>query len=123
MNLKEIIIKSVKNLDDCVENYLLLNRFVLAVSLKLPYVHDYYTQRIKDIPIHFKPTFLFYDNHRYACPNCGKKFFEPSSLVSKYARRFSRLTHLVIHELRNLTSQKDVAKRTNIPRNFCFLEK
>lgn len=117
LNLKEVIVKSVKNLDDCVEIFVELpisHQICPCCGTKTSYVHDYYTQRIKDIPIHFKPTILIYHKRRYACPHCGKKFFEHSNLVSKYARRTSRLTQLVIHELRNLTSQKDVAKRTNV---------
>lgn len=83
-------------------------------SAKTSKVHDYYTQTIKDIPIYFKPTKLIYRKRRYECPNCHKSFFEDCDLLAKYARRTSRLSGFVINELRNLTSQADVAKKCNV---------
>lgn len=117
LNLKDVIVKNVKNLQDCVEIYIempVVEHTCPCCGAKTSHIHDYYLQTIKDIPIHFKPTHLIFRKRRYACHNCGKKFFEHNTIISKYARRTSRLTELVIHELRNLTSQADVAKRTQV---------
>ena len=68
LNLKEVIIKSIKNFENAVE-----------IRIELPVVehicpnccsittkiHDYYTQPITDIPIYFKPTKIIYRKRRY----------------------------------------------------------
>ena len=69
---------------------------------------------IKDIPIYFKPTYLIYNKRRYHCKHCSKNFYESNSIISKYSRRTLRLTGFVVNELRNLTSQSDVSKKTNV---------
>lgn len=117
LNLKDVIVKNVKNLENCVEIYIempVVEQTCPCCGAKTSYIHDYYIQTIKDIPIHFKPTHLLFRKRRYTCHDCGKKFFEHNDIISKYARRTSRLTELVIHELRNLSSQKDVSKRTQV---------
>lgn len=117
LNLKDVIIKKVKNLEDCVEIFIempVLEQTCPCCGTKTSYVHDYYSQSIKDIPLQFKPTKLIFRKRRYACPDCGKKFFEHTDIISKYSRRTTRLSGLVVHELRNLISQKDVSKRTNV---------
>lgn len=117
LNLKDVMVKNVKNLENCVEVFIempISKQICPCCGSKTSYVHDYYLQTIKDIPIHFKPTNLIFRKRRYACHDCGKKFYEQNYIISKYARRTPRLTELVIHELRNLTSQSDVAKRTRV---------
>lgn len=117
LNLKDVMVKNVKNLQDCVEIYIqmpVIQQTCPSCGAKTSSIHDYYLQTIKDIPIHFKPTHLIFNKRRYICHDCGKKFFEHNDIIAKYARRTSRLTELVIHELRNLTSQSDVAKRTQV---------
>lgn len=117
LDLKDVFIKNVKNLKDKIEIYVELPHheqicpYCGAITSK---VHDYYTQTIKDIPIYFKPTNLIYHKRRYECKNCEKKFFENNSIISKYQRRTTRLTGFAINELRNLVSQADVARKTNI---------
>lgn len=117
LNLKGVIVKSIKNFENEVQIYIELPKkehccpFCFTKTSK---VHDYYTQPIKDIPIYFKPTKLIYRKRRYECPNCHKSFFEDCDLLAKYARRTTRLSGFVINELRNLTSQADVAKKCNI---------
>lgn len=117
LDLKEVIVKSIKNLPN-----------VVRISIELPIkehscpccgakttkVHDYRTQVIKDIPIQFKPTNLIYRKRRYECPTCHKTFYEQNSIVPKYHRRTPRLSHYVISELRNLVSCSDIAKKSNI---------
>jgi len=117
LNLKGVIVKSIKNFENEVHIYIEMPKKEHCCpfcSAKTSKVHDYYTQTIKDIPIYFKPTKLIYRKRRYECPNCHKSFFEDCDLLAKYARRTSRLSGFVINELRNLTSQADVAKKCNV---------
>lgn len=117
LNLKDFIVKNIKNLKDKVEIYIELpvkEHICPCCGHSTSNIHDYYTQTIKDIPIYFKPTFLIIRKRRYVCNHCGKKFFEHNPLLSKYARRTTRLSGFVIDKLRSLVSQSDVSKQTNV---------
>ena len=117
LDLKDVIVKNIKNLKDKVEIYIELpvkEHICPSCGCSTTNIHDYYTQTIKDIPIYFKPTNLIFHKRRYECKNCGKKFFENNSIISKYQRRTTRLTAFVVDKLRDLSSQSDVSKQTNI---------
>ena len=117
LDLKDFIVKNIKNLKDKVEIYIELpvkEHICPRCGHSTSNIHDYYTQTIKDIPIYFKPTFLIIRKRRYVCKHCGKKFFEHNPLLSKYDRRTTRLSGFVIDKLRNLVSQSDVSKQTNV---------
>ena len=117
LDLKGVMIKNIKNLKDKVEIYIELpikEHICPCCGKSTTKVHDYYTQTIRDIPIYFKPTNLIYHKRRYECKYCGKNFFEDNSIISKYQRRTTRLTGFVVDRLRNLVSQSDVSKQTNV---------
>ena len=117
LDLKDFIVKNIKNLKDKVEIYIELpikEHICPCCGHSTSNIHDYYTQTIKDIPIYFKPTFLIIRKRRYVCNHCDKKFFEQNPLLSKYSRRTTRLSGFVINQLRNLISQADVSKQTNV---------
>lgn len=117
LNLKEVVVKSIKNLDNTVEIYIELpvkEHVCPCCGAKTVKIHDYRTQVIKDIPIQFKPTNLVFRKRRYECPSCHKNFYEDNSIVLKYHRRTNRLTEYVISELRNLISCSDIAKKSNV---------
>ena len=117
LDLKDFIVKNIKNLKDKVEIYIELpikKHICPCCGHSTSNIHDYYTQTIKDIPIYFKPTFLIIRKRRYVCNHCDKKFFEHNPLLSKYARRTTRLSGFVIDKLRSLVSQSDVSKQTNV---------
>ncbi|MBM6619038.1 transposase family protein [Bacillus suaedaesalsae] len=42
-------------------------------------VHDYRTQRIRDLKLREKYCFLFLQKRRYRCSSCGKRFYEEYS--------------------------------------------
>ena len=117
LDLKDFIVKNIKNLKDKVEIYIELpvkKHICPRCGHATSNIHDYYSQTIKDIPIYFKPTFLIIRKRRYVCNHCDKKFFEHNPLLSKYARRTTRLSGFVIDKLRSLVSQSDVSKQTNV---------
>ena len=121
LDFKGVLIKNIKNLKNVVEVYI-----ELPVSQQIcPHcgnstskIKDYYTQRIKDIPIYFKPTTLILKKCRYVCPSCHKTFYEKNSIVNKYARKTSRLTGFIVNELRNLVSASDISKKTTVSPSF-----
>lgn len=121
LGFKDVILKNMKNFKDHIEIYLDLpvsEQICPRCGSKTSTIHDYYTQPIKDIPIYFKPTTLFLKKCRYECPSCHKTFYPSNNIVSKYARKTNRLTEYIIHELRNLISVSDVAKKTSTSPSF-----
>ena len=117
LNLKEVIIKSIKNLEKSVEINVelpLKEHTCPCCGTKTTNVHDYYKQPITDIPIYFKPTKLIYRKRRYECPNCNKSFYEDNSIVNKYARKTTRLAEYIVDQLRNLDSISNISKKTNV---------
>ena len=68
LNLKDLIVKSVKNFENSVEIYaeLPISEHVCPCCGTLTSkIHDHYTQPIKDIPVQFKPTTIFLIKTRY----------------------------------------------------------
>ena len=117
LNLKEVIIKSVKNLKNNVEIHIELpikEHSCPCCGTKTTKVHDYYMQSIADIPIYFKPTNIIYRKRRYECTNCNKSFYENNNIVNKYARKTIRLAGYIVDQLRNLDSISNIAKKTNV---------
>jgi len=117
LNLKGVILKSIKNLENNVEIHIELpikEHICPCCGTKTTKIHDYYTQPITDIPIQFKPTKIIYKKRRYECINCSKSFYEDNSIVSKYARKTTRLAGYIVNELRNLDSISNISKKTNV---------
>ena len=121
LNLKDVIIKKIKNLENCVEVFIelpVIEHICPCCGNKTSSVHDYYSQPVKDIPIHFKPTKIIYRKRRYHCNSCNKNFYENNDIVSKYKRSTKRLSYFIVNELRNLSSQSDIAKKVNVSPSF-----
>ena len=78
------------------------------------YVHDYRTQKIRDIPFHGKETFLLLHKRRYVCKVCGKRFFEKYDFLPRYRHFTARVYASVLNALREKISFKDVGKRFGI---------
>ena len=77
-------------------------------------VHDYREQEIKDIPSFGKLAIIRLRKRRYRCPNCGKRFFEKSNFLPKYARNTTRLVAYIIDKLRDERSFTSVAREVNL---------
>ncbi|WP_424141316.1 helix-turn-helix domain-containing protein [Sporosalibacterium faouarense] len=76
-------------------------------------MHDYRTQRFKDLPIQMKYTFIVLRKQRYAC-SCGKRFHEKLNFLLRYHRITSRFVSSVIIELEQNHNIKSVANRLNL---------
>ena len=121
LNLKELNVKKVKNSKNCVEVYA-----ELPISKQVcPYcgsytskIHDHYTQKIKDIPIQFKPTTIFLKKTRYECKNCGKSFYPKNDFIAKHKRKSKRLVYYIVDQLKNNIAASTIAKNLNIDAGF-----
>ena len=77
-------------------------------------VHDYRTQKVKDVPAFGKQVVLYLRKRRYRCECCGKRFYENNSFLPKYSRMTNRLIAFVIDRLRDERSFTSVAHEVNI---------
>lgn len=121
LNLKEVNVKSVKNLKYSVEIYaeLPISKQICPCCRKeTSKIHDYYIQPIKDIPIHFKPTIVYLKKIRYECKNCGKSFYPQNDFVAKYKRKSKRLVGYIVEQLKNNIAASTIAKNINIDAGF-----
>lgn len=73
-------------------------------------IHDYRSQRILDVPLYEKKTYLIYRKRRYRCDSCGKRFFELNSFVPRYAHTSNRLFHRIYQDLHSVVSQASIAQ-------------
>lgn len=77
-------------------------------------VHDYRTQRIRDIPMLGKQTILQVRKRRYRCKHCGKRFLEIVQFLPRYYRMTNRLSAYVIAKLADVNSFTSVAKEVGL---------
>lgn len=77
-------------------------------------IHDYRFQKILDVPIYNKKTYLVYKKRRYRCLACGKRFFENNSFLPRYAHTTNRLFLKILDDLRSVVSQKHIADELHI---------
>lgn len=77
-------------------------------------VHDYRTQKIKDISISGKQTIIMLKKRRYRCPHCNKRFYEENSFLPKYYRMTRRLIAFILDKLRDTRSFTSVAGEVNL---------
>lgn len=123
LNLKGVIVKSIKNLKNVVQIYVempIRTHICPNCGNQTSIIHDYRTQIIKDIPIYFKPTNLIYKKRRYHCNHCNKNFYEDNPFILKYHRKTLRLTGFIVDELRNLLPCSQVAQKANISTNSVY---
>ena len=121
LNLKELIIKKVKNSKNYVEVYAELpisEQVCPCCGSYTSKIHDHYTQKIKDIPIQFKPTTIFLKKTRYECKNCGKSFYPKNDFIAKYKRKSKRLVYYIVDQLKNNIAASTIAKSLNIDVGF-----
>lgn len=74
-------------------------------------VKDYRWQKVRDIPWGEHTIFLFFHKRRYSCPHCGKTFYAPDPLLSRYQRLTPRLNKMLLQELTRVQSCQEIATR------------
>lgn len=116
LNLKGVLVKKIVHKDKSVDIHLETIPKVHTCPCcgkETKRIHDYRTQRIKDLPFQLKDTYLILRKRRYRC-SCGKKFYEKYSFISRYKQRTTRLNYEIINQLRDTVSMKHVASKTNV---------
>ena len=77
-------------------------------------IHDYRIQKILDVPLYDKKTYLMYRKRRYRCNQCGKLFFETNHFVPRYAHSSNRLYLSLYERLHSISSQSEIASHFHI---------
>lgn len=117
LDLKGVIIKKVRYKKNFVKIHIEMpvrEQTCPHCKHKTTKIKDYRYQLIKDVPIRFKTTYLYYRKRRYQCKNCGKTFYEKVSFLPKRARKTTRVTEFIVDRLKTKQSMKDIAKDANV---------
>lgn len=112
LELKDVEITGFETTADA--NYLhlevpLQNHACPCCGTSTRHVHDYREQKVLDVPLYNKRTYLVYRKRRYRCPTCGKRFFEENSFLPRYAHTTNRFFLRLFQDLHSVVSQKSVA--------------
>jgi len=116
LDLKGVIVKNIVSKPSFIEIHIqtkVKTHKCPACGSLTKRVHDYRYQRIKDIPIQSKNTFLVLRKRRYLC-HCGKRFYEKLDFLPRYHRMTNRLSAYIINELKSNYSVTSIANRLNI---------
>ncbi len=116
LGLQGVKVTKVENSEEKIEIYAVLPRtkhHCIGCGAATDTVHDYRTQKVKDIPAFGKQVTLYLKKRRYRCLHCGKRFFENNSFLAKYSRMTNRLIAFVIDRLRDERSFTSVAREIN----------
>ena len=117
LEMEDVIVDSVVHHAEIVEIHLQqqVKACVCPACGKAEYVvHDYRSQRIRDIPILGKQTVIFLRKRRYKCKHCGKQFAQPVSFLPRYHHMTNRLSAYVIAKLAGVRSFTDIAKEVGL---------
>ncbi len=119
IDLEDVLIENVVNKNHCIEVYISIKRkehICPRCSSRVNRVQDYYIQRLKDLNVFGKTTYLILKKRRYKC-KCGKVFQEDNPILNKNQRMTKRLFFEILEKLRTSHSFTSVAKECNISVN------
>lgn len=81
---------------------------------KTHFVHDYRTQKVKDLNLYGERCYLILRKRRYVCKSCGKRFYEKYEFLPRYAHCTQRLYQSIMKSMERKISCKDVAAEHNV---------
>ncbi|NLK27245.1 MAG: ISL3 family transposase [Clostridiales bacterium] len=116
LGLEDIILKKLIQADNYVTFFIETaptTQTCPHCGLETRRIHDYRNQRIKDLPMQMKHTYLVLRKRRYVC-SCGKRFYENYDFIGTYQQRTSRLSLKIIDLLRKVRNLKSVAEDVNV---------
>ncbi len=117
LGLQEANVTNIEETETNIVIYIELNRKEQKCSCcgsKTDKIHDYRSQKIKDISAFGKSVTIILRKRRYRCPNCNKRFFEENTFLPRYYRRTNRLSAYIINQLRDERSFSSVAREVNL---------
>lgn len=100
--LKDVIVTNVKTFKNEKHINITMERkthFCPNCNFPTQRVHDYRTQKVKDLEICGFNGVLILKKRRYVCPNCNKRFYEKIDFLPTYYRTTNRLWAYILNEL------------------------
>jgi len=94
IGFKDVTVTFVERKENCLHIHMLMNRKVHKCprcGKATNKIHDYRTQRIKDITSFGSYTLMYLKKRRYVCSICNKRFYEETPFLSRYQRVTRRL--------------------------------
>ena len=81
-------------------------------------VHDYYLRSFNHIMVDKRTTKVYYKQRRYVCTNCGKRFAESNSFITKFYRHSNNVVNNVFDDLTDVKNFTQIGKDNNMsPQN------
>ena len=120
LNLPNVLVQKVDEFEKFFEINIETERSEVVCpccKAKTSKIHDYRTQRIKDIPFQKKYVYIILRKRRYVCDICGKRFNEKYSFLPKYYHMTSKMYMSLIDDLRKNKSMKSIAEEHNVSSN------
>ena len=77
-------------------------------------IHDYYLRSFNHIKVSRRATKIYYNQRRYLCTNCGKRFAENNSFVEKFYRHSNSVVNSVFDELTDMRNFSQIGKDNNM---------
>ena len=104
LGLKDVNVKKVVQKSNSVEIHILTKpsaQVCPCCGNSTSRIHDYRSQKIKDLPFQLKNCFLILNKRRYVC-SCGKRFFEPNTFLARYQRMTKRAIMVMLDKLSDI---------------------
>ena len=117
LGLKDVIVKNVESDEKDVHISLELPRkdhICPVCGHTTEKIHDYREQVVRDSQAFGKNVYLHLNKRRYACGECGKRFYEENSFLPKYYHVTQRLIVNVISGFREPVSATHIARENNV---------
>ena len=77
-------------------------------------IHDYYDRSFNHIKIGNKSSLIHYKQRRYVCTNCGKRFAESNSFITKFYRHSNNVVNNVFDDLTDIKNFTQIGKDNNM---------
>lgn len=119
IGLKGVIINDIVNDKEYIEIHLKLEQkehICPKCNNKVNRVQDYYSQKLRDLDILGKITYIILRKRRYKC-KCGKAFQEDNPFLNKRQRMTKRLLFTILEKLKTTHSFTSVVRELNISVN------
>lgn len=117
LDLQDVLLKKQKFSKYLVELWIecpIKKHFCPSCKASTSRVHDYYMRSFNHIKVGHKTTKIYYNQRRYVCLHCGKKFAEQNSFIQKFYRHSNAVVNSVFDELTDIKNLSQIAIDNNM---------
>ena len=117
LNLQEVKQDKVKFSKNLIELWIscpVKEHICPCCKTKTSRVHDYYLRSFNHIIVGKRNTKIYYNQRRYLCTNCGKRFVESNSFIEKFYRHSNDVVNSVFDGLTDIRNFSQIGKDNNM---------